>query len=213
MALSPSKVGPDSNGNLAELRCTNGSAVVNTVETTDAVSDSVSDADSVPDALTVNAIEMANPDKTVQELRSELPDFNWQGIPDDLHIGRGINGLPPVKIQSLLDLIREQSKAGVFRTSVNPGTVHPDVAVHRIPTDDARPIGQSPWRSAPIKRQEITKLIQAMLAEDVIRPSIGPWAAPVVLARKKDGKWRFCVDYRELKRLNIATCSFFRHWP
>ena len=46
-------------------------------------------------------------------------------------------------------------------------------------------------------REEITK----MEKEGIVRKSVSPWTSPVVLVKKKNGKLRFCVDYRKLNRV------------
>ena len=48
-------------------------------------------------------------------------------------------------------------------------------------------------------RQNVSQMIQQMLAQEVICPSHSLWASPIVLVH---GSLRFCVDYR---RLNAVT--------
>ncbi|XP_075131928.1 uncharacterized protein LOC142204512 [Leptodactylus fuscus] len=73
---------------------------------------------------------------------------------------------------------------------------------HEIPTGDAAPIRERYRQIPPQQYQEVKDLLNSMLENGVVRESQSPWAAPVVLVKKKDGSLRFCVDYR---RLNSCT--------
>ena len=72
------------------------------------------------------------------------------------------------------------------------------VVTHQIPTGTAPPIRERYRPVAPNLYPELRALLQGMLDSGVVKESSSPWAAPVVLAKKKDGSWRFCVDYRKL---------------
>lgn len=47
--------------------------------------------------------------------------------------------------------------------------------------------------------------MQEMLSNKVIQPSTGPYASLVLLVKKKDGTWRFCVDYRRLNDMPVKN--------
>lgn len=78
-----------------------------------------------------------------------------------------------------------------------------DIVEHAIDTGNAKPIRQKPYRVAHTERKIIQDQVQEMLDNNVVRPSQGEWASPVVLVKKKDGEWRFCVDYRKLNEVTV----------
>ena len=60
-----------------------------------------------------------------------------------------------------------------------------------------------PYRYAPSQKSEIEKQLSEMLKNGVFRPSATPYASLVLLVKKKDGTWRFCVDYRHLNNITV----------
>jgi hypothetical protein len=74
---------------------------------------------------------------------------------------------------------------------------------HSIDTGNAKPTCQPPHRVSPKERQVIKGLTDEMLQNGVIQHSVSPWASPIVLVKKKDGKHRFCIDFRNLNKITV----------
>ena len=69
---------------------------------------------------------------------------------------------------------------------------------HEIPTADNVPIRMAHRRIPPQQWPEVREYLKQALDQGIIRESSSPYAAPVVLVKKRDGKLRMCVDFRFL---------------
>ena len=73
--------------------------------------------------------------------------------------------------------------------------------------DEARPVKATPYRSNPTVRREITRQVEQMLEDGIIRPSTSNYVSPVLLVTKADGSLRFVTDFRKMNSLNIVPES------
>ena len=73
-----------------------------------------------------------------------------------------------------------------------------DIGEHVIITENVPPIKRSAYRAAPKENEFIKSEIDEMLQQGLVQPSKSPWSFPVVIVKKKNGKLRFCVNYKPL---------------
>lgn len=100
----------------------------------------------------------------------------------------------------VLELFKEYRD--VFAFSKNE-VGHTNVLEHCIDTINPKPIKLPNRRMPHVYQEEIDTQVEWLLSQGIVTPSSSPWAAPIVMVRKKDGSMRMCVDYRRLNGVTI----------
>ena len=114
--------------------------------------------------------------------------------------------LDPTHKQALDNLV-QQNKDIFYVDGDQLGSVK--LVEHEIPLQpNAVPVAQRPRRLSPPEREEVREEINYLLSQGLIETSTSPWASPIVIARRKNGRLRLAIDYRRLNSLTINS-----HYP
>ncbi|HWV44813.1 MAG TPA: reverse transcriptase domain-containing protein, partial [Nitrospira sp.] len=99
----------------------------------------------------------------------------------------------PVQITKVLEKFKDVFDAPIKECGV--------VTKHYVTLTTEEPVVDGLRRTSPKQDEIIEASLKDMLDQGVIEKSTSEYASPVVLARKKDSSWRFCVDYRKLNAI------------
>jgi hypothetical protein len=121
----------------------------------------------------------------------------WQGVPTAPRPQETV----AVAAKSLLgNLLAVFSDLFGEPTSLPPARGHN----HRIMLQPGTsPVAVRPYRYPATHKDELERQCAAMIEHGIVRCSDSPFSSPVLLIRKPDGSWRFCVDYHALNVITI----------
>jgi len=111
--------------------------------------------------------------------------------------------------EKLVKILQRHSSAYAWEYTDMKG-ISPNTCTHHIYIEEnCKPIRQPQRRMNPNLREIVKEELQKLLNVNFIYPiSDSQWVSPLVIVPKKNGKWRVCIDYRELNKATLKD-----HFP
>ena len=114
--------------------------------------------------------------------------------------------LNQTSIEEIVNILRKYAEVISYSfKDVRPSIV---AVTHRFELTSNNPMYQKARRMSRMHNEIVHEEVDRMLAAGIMTPVESPWTSPVVIATKKDGFPRFCVDYR-----NLNSATHADRWP
>jgi len=122
----------------------------------------------------------------------------------EIEPGKTLNinaNLTPQQEMNLIHLLRKYKEEFAWDYPDMKG-IDPQLCTHHIYIEkDARLVRQPQRRLNPHLKDAVKAKLQKLLDVNFICPiSDSKWVSSLVVVPKRNGKWRICVDYRELNK-------------
>ena len=181
--------------------------------------DFTSDSEAVPDSSTTSKNDFVLAPLDWEPFEPDLGLVKTLYSATD-EAGEGLDGLPhrseedPEKLHVVLltgklrhldsgakeSLISSIENSGIADWSLDDLRPADVPATQSFELEDPSPIGHASRRLLPRHNGVVREELDKMLKAGIIIPSVPVWSFRVFIASTKDGKLRFCVDYRTLNR-------------
>lgn len=116
---------------------------------------------------------------------------------EDILNNINVNHLSIDRRAQLITLLRKHRSA----VAVGDEIGHIKETQHHIDVGAHNPINTPQYRIPHSTKAIIDNHVEKMLQQGIIEPCKSPWSSPVILIKKPDGSYRFCVDYRQINSI------------
>ena len=145
----------------------------------------IKNGDVVAKALSVDLLEDKTPDLSPSEIQEQVENLDLSHLDVDQQ-------------QQVRHILLEKSK--VFSTKNEP-IGHIDIVEHSLDIPEGQISYVPQYRQPKACEEAMSSMINELLHYKVIKECESPFNSPILMVRKPDDSWRFCIDMRKLNQI------------
>ena len=151
---------------------------------------------SIVNECEVNENESENDLGTLSQI--VLPPLEATKSVDDVNINPNLEPNQVADVKSILHDFKD-----IFTDL--PGCTN--LVEHEIELLDDKPVKLKPYPLPFTSEEIVNNEVDNMLKMGIVQNSNSPYSSPIVLVKKKDGKTRFCIDFRRLNLITVGNAQ------